>query len=249
MRIISSKNLELPTVSAEEMKLIDTLMIDNYHIELPQMMENAGRNLADFTESFLRSRGHTNHVHTVVILIGSGGNGGGGLVAARHLLNRGHTVHVISAVPRSTFKPMTAHQASIIEAMGYTIEAVVTLPQCDLILDCLLGYSLNGDPTGSYAAIIKATNTNATPIVSLDTPSGLDVTTGQPQNPCIKADATMTLALPKSGFLLATAQSNLGALYLGDISVPPSLYHQHLNIDFPDKIFFRERVIELMLVE
>lgn len=116
----------------------------------------------------------------VVILVGSGGNGGGGLVAARHLLNRGHAVHIISAVPVSSFKPVTAHQASIIEAMGHSIEVAENLPPCDLILDC---YSLDGNPTASYAAIIKAANTSATPIVSLDTLSGLDVATGQPRNP------------------------------------------------------------------
>jgi NAD(P)H-hydrate epimerase len=59
------------------------------------------------------------------------------------------------------------------------------------------------------------------PILALDTPSGLDVTTGVPRAPCIRAAATMTLALPKLGLYQAT---EVGRLYLADISVPPLVY-------------------------
>jgi NAD(P)H-hydrate epimerase len=58
----------------------------------------------------------------------------------------------------------------------------------------------------------------------LDTPSGLDTTSGIPGNPCLRASATLTLALPKTGLLSEEAKPFVGKLFLGDIGVPPALY-------------------------
>jgi NAD(P)H-hydrate epimerase len=66
--------------------------------------------------------------------------------------------------------------------------------------------------------------------LALDTPSGLDVTTGRAGSPCVQADATLTLALPKVGLLDAPA---VGALYLADISVPAIVYRR-MGITVPD---------------
>ena len=68
------------------------------------------------------------------------------------------------------------------------------------------------------------------PILSLDTPSGLDTTSGTPGSPCIRATATLTLALPKTGLLTPEARAFVGDLYLADISVPPELYRR-LGLD------------------
>jgi hypothetical protein len=62
------------------------------------------------------------------------------------------------------------------------------------------------------------------PTFSLDTPSGLDTTTGRPADPCFQATATLTLALPKRGLLTAEARSVVGRLFLADISVPAVVY-------------------------
>jgi NAD(P)H-hydrate epimerase len=64
------------------------------------------------------------------------------------------------------------------------------------------------------------------PVLILDLPSGLDATTGEPRNPTVKATATFTLALPKTGLLEEWAQGSVGELYLGDIGVPPQVYER-----------------------
>ena len=74
--------MDLPAVTAAQMREVDRAMVEDFHIELVQMMENAGRNLADLAVRHFGPR-------STVVLAGSGGNGGGGLVAARHLANRG----------------------------------------------------------------------------------------------------------------------------------------------------------------
>jgi NAD(P)H-hydrate epimerase len=212
----------LPTLTADQMREVDRIMIDDLHIELVQMMENAGRNLADLAIA-LYAPG------TAVVLAGGGGNGGGGLVAARHLANRGVTVTVILATERARLSPVPTHQLDILERMGI---AVVADPlDADLVIDALVGYSLQGNPRGRAAELIAWANRQPAPVLSLDTPSGLDVTSGSVGEPCVKASATMTLALPKTGLTLAKAL--VGELYLADISVPAVVYRR-VGVGVPD---------------
>ncbi|MCH8901085.1 MAG: hypothetical protein IIC88_02190, partial [Chloroflexi bacterium] len=69
-------------------------------------------------------------------------------------------------------------------------------------------------------------NASGRPIVSLDVPSGIDAGSGRVYEPSIKATATMTLALPKTGLGASEARERLGELYLADLSVPPALYRR-----------------------
>ncbi len=99
----------LPALTAEQMREVDRVAVEELGIELVQMMENAGRSLADLA---IRIFGP----ESVTVLAGSGGNGGGGLVAARHLANRGVTPRVVlsrgeaelAAVPATSWTFCTA---------------------------------------------------------------------------------------------------------------------------------------------
>ena len=136
----------IPSLDTDQMREVDRAMIEDYHIELIQMMENAGRNLAHlartrFLEGDPRER-------EVLVLAGRGGNGGGGLVSARRLHNWGADVRVILSQPDTAFQGIPAHQLSILQRMGVPIEAEVPaeLPPAELIIDALIGYSLRGGP-------------------------------------------------------------------------------------------------------
>jgi NAD(P)H-hydrate epimerase len=100
-----------------------------------------------------------------------------------------------------------------------------------LILDAMLGYGSRGDPRSPVKDWIIRANASGVPILSLDSPSGLDTTTGKPGQPCIRAKATMTLALPKTGLFAAEAGNYVGKIYLADIGVPPELY-QRIGLEF-----------------
>jgi NAD(P)H-hydrate epimerase len=194
-------------ITERDMVEVDRIMIEDLHIELLQMMENAGRNLARLVLD-LAAPG------SVAVAAGSGGNGGGGLVAARHLANAGVDVTVTLSRPASELSGVTAHQYDILQRMG-----VATTPDprhAEVAIDAVIGYSLRGAPRGASAALVEALS-SAPLVVALDTPSGLDVTTGEAPGAVVSADATMTLALPKIG--LRTAPQ-VGDLYLADISVP-----------------------------
>jgi NAD(P)H-hydrate epimerase len=217
----------VPCLTTAQMREVDRAMVEEYRIELIQMMENAGRNLAHLARSrFLEGDPRGN---TVVVLAGRGGNGGGGLVCARRLHNWGANVQVFITRADREFKGVPAQQLEILRRMGVpvTIGAGMVLSgmtNVDLIIDAVIGYSLGGNPRGMAAEFIRWANEQEAPVLSLDTPSGLELTTGQVFEPTVRATATMTLALPKEGLRYETGKGVAGELYLADISVPPDLF-------------------------
>lgn len=219
--MIPARHTAVPAVTAEQMAEIDRIMIEDLGIALPQMMENAGSNLA-----WLAARRWS--PASVTILAGTGGNGGGALVAARHMHNRGVSVTVTLTAP-DRLAPVPAAQLAIVERMG--IPVVDDPREADLIIDGLIGYSLAGDPRGRAADLIDWANDETAPILALDVPSGLDATTGRIGSPCVRAAATLTLALPKTG--MSQASEVVGEPYLADISVPPSVFRR-LGVDIGD---------------
>ena len=226
--MIEIPRTSIPELDTEQMIEVDRAMMEDYRIELMQMMENAGRNLAHLARE--RYFGSNPVTRSVLVMAGSGGNGGGALVAARRLANWGAEVEVALTKLPDKIAGIPAHQLDILQRMGISntreIARVKQLSRenYDLIIDGLIGYSLKGAPNGLSAELIDYANGSAIPVLSLDTPSGVDTTSGTIHQPAIKADATMTLALPKQGLFAEGVPKYTGDLYLADISVPPELY-------------------------
>jgi NAD(P)H-hydrate epimerase len=215
----------LPYVTTEQMIEVDRAMMQDYRIELIQMMENAGRNLAHLAR--LRFLNGNPQGKKVVILAGTGGNGGGALVCARRLHNWGAQIRVFVTRLAKDFTPVPARQLDILQRMRVPIaqaDAITQVTSPILIIDGLIGYSLKGAPRETAADLIRWANAEPAPILALDAPSGVDTTTGSIFDPAMKATATMTLALPKAGLRAPEVEVLVGELYLADISVPPSLY-------------------------
>ena len=232
----------LPSLSTAQMVEVDRLMIEVYEIHLIQMMENAGRNLADVAQAMLSGDVLE---RPVLVLAGRGNNGGGGLVAARHLANRGAEVQVMLSRSIDAFLGAPAHQLESLLAMGVSVTTAGDgweLPSADLIIDALIGYGLSGNPRGATADLIQLANSHPAPILALDAPSGLETSRGQLFEPCIRATATMTLALPKTGLFVAPQVT--GELLLADISVPPELYDD-LDIELPTPIFTESPILRV----
>lgn len=218
--IIEKYHGQLPLLSTEQMIEVDRLMIEQYGINLLQMMENAGRVLAQLArERFL------GNADRVIVFAGTGGNGGGALVCARRLINWGVGVEICLSNP-DKLKEVPAHQLQILKQMDAKIREFSDLivDSYDLIIDGLIGYSIKGSPSGVVAQMIHWINDQKASVLSLDTPSGIELTDGVVHHPVVNADATLTLALPKKGLMNEQVKPIRGELYLGDISVPPQLY-------------------------
>jgi NAD(P)H-hydrate epimerase len=216
---------EIPYLTTDQMIEVDRLMIEDYRIELIQMMESAGRNLAHLSR--VRFFDGDPRGKKVVVLAGTGGNGGGAMVAGRRLSNWGAEVWVFVTRPASEFKGVPGHQLEILRGMGVPCAESKELGELAtpaLILDGIIGYSLTGTPHGAARTLIEWANASSAPTLSLDVPSGLDTTHGRALDPAVRATATMTLALPKIGLRGSDAGEVVGELYLADIGVPPALY-------------------------
>ena len=197
----------VPWLTNEQMVEADRLAIDEFGIDLLQMMEHAGSNLAELVDVIAPPG-------PITVLAGGGNNGGGGLCATRHLVNRGREVEVVLASTHLGSAPL--HHLETLGQMG--IEPVDRPSGYPVVVDAIVGYGLSGQLRGP-AADLAADAANAF-TVSLDMPSGHG-TLG-----AVIADATLTLALPKVGL------RGVQPLYVADLGLPAALWRR-MELDVP----------------
>ena len=169
------------------------------------------------------------------------------MAAARRLANWGAEVRVVLAHPDAALSEATAHQLASLRALGVPehrpAETASILQSADVVLDALLGYSLDGPPREPEGGLIRAANSHGVPVLALDLPSGLDPDRGVPNDPTTRATRTLALALPKAGLLRADAVVAVGELWLADISVP-SIAYAGLGIN-PGPLFAESDLIRI----
>jgi len=125
--------------------------------------------------------------------------------------------------PAEALEGAAGAQFAIISSAGLTAagleDSEKLISGATVVVDALIGYSLQGAPGGTTALLIEACNRWAKNVVALDIPSGVDATTGESPGVSIRADRTVTLALPKRGL-----DPSMYDLYLTDIGIPPEVY-------------------------
>ncbi len=227
---------KIPAVTAPQMREVDRIAAEETGPNLWQMMENAGRSVADFllNQAADLEAG-------VLILAGPGGNGGGGLCAARHLANRGLPVRVLRA-GGGEVREVPAWQWHVAKAAGAQEVAFDRLQgrRFGAVVDALLGYGLQGAPSGLYAEAIRWANGCGAPVLSLDVPSGMGATTGETPGEHVRPDWVVTLALPKTGLLFLEA----GAVFLADLGIPLRTF-QKAGIPLEQPVFRSEFLLPL----
>lgn len=207
------------------MKEIDRIAIEENGPNLYQMMENAGRDLCMLTVEKL---GRNWNKAKILVLAGTGGNGGGGICSARHLSNRGTDV-TVCITDAARLKEVPGHQLHILRSTEAKLIEMKELnhQHPDIILDAIIGYGLKGEPVGNSLKMIRWVNQQQSPVISLDVPSGIDATTGKQALNHIRPTSTLTLALPKTGLLPEVS----GELFLADIGIPAKVYQQ-MRLDY-----------------
>lgn len=213
----------VPAVTADEMREVDRIAVQEFGLGILQMMENAGRALAHHVMELLRAA-DGRPSGEVVVLAGSGGNGGGGLCCARHLHNRGWTVSIVLDRNPDALTGAAVQQQRILRAAGLEpvspAAAAQAIAGAALVVDALIGYGLRDAPQGRTAELIDFCAWSQARVLSLDVPSGLNATTGEAPGAVVRPQRTLTLALPKAGLRGAP-----GELYLADIGIPPAVFH------------------------
>ena len=181
------------------------------------LMERAGMALAEFLEQ------RTSGEDSLLFLIGTGNNGGDGLVAARHLSHAGRRVSVLLAGEPRSLESRTNRK--LVEHMGIPVqrwEEGFSMTPYDVVVDCLLGYSQRGAPEGAVAAVVEAAREKT--CLACDLPTGVDANTGAVSEPCLRAQATLSFSAPKEGFHNPEAQAACGEITIAGIGIPAFAY-------------------------
>lgn len=217
---------EVPAATAAQMAEVDRITIEEIHLPVEILMENASRQIAAAAQAFLGGKVSGKRV---IGLVGSGNNGGDTAGALRHLTNWGARVCAEVAAPQERVRETTRMQlgwlllATNDSEVAIVHDATQQGPrdlEADLLLDGLLGYSTRGAPRDTVATLIDRANASRVPILAVDLPSGIDPDTGAEPGVAIRAKATLTLALPKTGLLAPGAGEVVGELLLADIGIP-----------------------------
>jgi NAD(P)H-hydrate epimerase len=209
---------QVPTISSAALRRADAEAESTYGIEALQLMEVAGWQVARFVDAF--TDGIRNK--RVIVVAGSGNNGGDALVAARVLLQRGAIVSA-SVVPSRDPNSLAGRHALTIRRLGIPmVDAPEGIdPSADVLIDGLFGTGIRLPLREPAAAIIEAINATARPVVAIDVPSGMDADTGMGAESAVRAAATVTLVAPKAGL---AGTSNTGRLFVADIGMPVALF-------------------------
>lgn len=218
-------------LAAADVASLDAAAVES-GVSVVQLMELAGWQVARCAWRLLhRRRGN------VAVVAGRGNNGGDGAVAARHLASWGCSVELIIAGDESALRgPLAEHVQSArccdvhVVATGDDAAAAERLvrravAEAELVLDALLGTGLRGAPRELDAAAITAM-AGDTPVLAVDVPSGFDATSGEPSQPCVRAQATCTLTAMKRGLWSRGGREQAGRLYVADIGMPPAAWRQ-----------------------
>lgn len=202
-------------VTRAQMFEIDRVALEEATPTLLQMMENAGRSLAETVVACLGDKGPSARV---LVLAGKGGNGGGGICGARHLARRVAQVD-LSLLDPGGLSPAAKTQLRVFRSTEGAEIQLRDLPppsEYDLVVDAVIGYSLEGAPRGAAQEAIEWMGSPAARVVSLDIPSGVDADSGETAGSFVTAEVTLTLHLPKAGLRHSAA----GELWLADLGIP-----------------------------
>jgi NAD(P)H-hydrate epimerase len=216
---MQTKQKSTQAIFSREMQALEK-NAEYYGITLLQLMENAGRNIADETSKrFSKDK-------KVVIFCGLGGNGGDGFVAARHLLSQGYTVAVVlvgksrdinheAALQNWSVIQMLKEKMPVLEV---TDSSMIPKISADIVVDALLGTGTKGKLKAPIAQVVDCINSLNAFKIAVDVPTGIDSDTGDVLGNAVKANLTVTFHKSKVG--LEKAKKYVGELIVKDIGLP-----------------------------
>lgn len=225
----------LPVVTAERMRQIDRVSTEQRGLKVIDLMENAGRAVAAETVAFLAAAGKRLAGSRVSVVCGRGANGGDGLVAARRLARAGAEVVVVLVA--GTARPSTLDAARnwdrlegeelVTRVHAPVVRDLATLGQnverASVVVDALLGTGVRGvlrDPIRAAVELVRRARAAGVPVVAVDTPTAVDLSSGDPSDPVVTADLTVTFHRPKTGLRTKRGASFAGRVLVAPIGIP-----------------------------
>jgi hydroxyethylthiazole kinase-like uncharacterized protein yjeF len=222
-------------VTSDQMRKIDKTAIEREGIPGLELMEKAGLGSALSGKMMLDEKVKGKKV---IVFCGKGNNGGDGFVIGRYLSKWGTKVEfyllgkkeeikgdALANLKKAVSSRLPIRQVSKEKELPLELKA-------DLIVDAIFGTGFKGKVTGLEEKAVQLINSSKAKVLSIDTPSGLDVDTGSIAGECVKADITPTMGLPKMGQFFFPGKSYCGKVEIIDIGVPQKVIdEQRLNLN------------------
>jgi hydroxyethylthiazole kinase-like uncharacterized protein yjeF len=193
-----------------------------------QLMEIAGWQVARCAWQHIGSR-----PGAITVVAGHGNNGGDGLVAARYLATWGCSLQVVVVAGELRVAGLVRDHIVAARRCGVDVTlsaeagaAQSAIAGAMLVIDAILGTGLQQAPRELQAGAIRALNAGKAPVLSVDIPSGLDATTGEAFDPCVRATLTCTLTAMKHGLWTGEGAAQAGELWVADIGMPATAWER-----------------------
>ncbi|HOO70922.1 MAG TPA: NAD(P)H-hydrate dehydratase [Spirochaetota bacterium] len=239
----------MKAVTAEQMRQIDRIAIEERGIPGEVLMSLAGKEVADHViRTCPGSR-------KVAVLAGTGNNGGDGFIAAYWLFNHAKDVDVflIGTVGKLSSSSSIYHKLCInsgipVDLLNKESSPLPDFTKYDVILDAMIGTGFTGNPRSPVAEIIAALNSlthtpNRPVIVAVDIPSGLPSEGPVDETGPLMADCTVTMGLPKLSLVTYPGKKFAGDLFVADIGFPRDLTgSSSLNVELIDSGMVASRI-------
>ncbi|MBZ5696227.1 MAG: NAD(P)H-hydrate dehydratase [Acidobacteriia bacterium] len=223
-------------LTAAEMREVDRLSTERHGVPSLDLMENAGRSVAEFIHSRFPdfARRH------IVVICGKGNNGGDGFVVARHLLKMGAkpSLYLIGDAQEVKGDAATnlkrwknaSGKTHVIREQSEWQAAKGTFATADIVVDALLGTGVRGPVEGLLGEVIDDVNRVGRPVrsvvIAVDIPSGLPADSGAIQGAVVQADYTVTFTAPKPGMVSGDGAPRCGQIVVREIGSPPELIEE-----------------------
>ncbi|WP_329043825.1 NAD(P)H-hydrate dehydratase [Streptomyces sp. NBC_01422] len=183
------------------------------------LMQRAAAGLAVACGDLLRRNGRV-YGSRVLLLVGSGDNGGDTLYAGARLARRGAGVRALLTTPDKVHR---AALDALLAAGGQVLDTPHGVGPVDLVVDGITGIGGRGGLRPEAAELVRAVTAGHAPVLAVDLPSGVEADTGQVLGAAVRADATVTFGTYKPGLLIDPAAERAGALRLVDIGLAAEL--------------------------
>lgn len=221
-------------VNSSQIKLLDKKTIEEFGIPSLVLMERAGLEVFKILQKKY-------YFNKILILCGTGNNGGDGLVLARlfHSINKKVTIVLIGDNNKRTQE--NRHQLDLVKKLSINILDYTNdldFNNYDLIIDSIFGVGLTRNLEGEYFEIINKANNSNSFKVAIDIPSGINADNGKILGIAFKANVTITFALPKIAHYSDQCLDYIGELHIVDIGIP-EFYYENINTNLVDENFIK----------
>lgn len=220
-------------VTAAHMKYLDDRTIQHHGMNQLVLMERAAMAVIKHLNTF--------DLSSILVVCGSGNNGGDGIAIARLLHLAGTKVSVFFAGNPQKKSDGCKAQSEIADSYGVRWVNNPDYSEYTTIVDALFGVGLSRDITGAYAEIIHAINQVDVPVIAVDIPSGVCADTGKVLGCAVHADMTISFAYKKVGQLIQPGKNYCGKVITEDIGI----YHSE-EVAFPSYFTIEKEDLNLV---